>query len=658
MQSLSAVLTSFLLCFGCYAAEQDTGGSKTETRPATQAETKNTADTSVSETGSGTGAPVPVPGSNASGSKSEAENEQPESEPDEPQAGRRAGRGGHLSHIEIGKAQGDWLALLREHIPELSANAEPQNVNPAMLRKLRRDVSNILATEGYFSPTVDFDTQVSVSAGGTDRVIVNIEPGPRTIVQAVSLNFSGALADAAKAGQAEAVKRRDAIVSAWGLPQGAAFRDDEWSSAKNAATENLRADTYASATIVDSKATVDAENQSAALQLELDSGPPFTLGEVVLSGFVRYPPLLVDRYNPPRKGEKYSRARLLEFQRALQNSPYFSTVAVSVDPDPAKAENVPVEVNVVERRSRDLGFGVGYSTNTGYRSEVSYRDRDLLDKAWDMRSAVRLEQRRQLAYADVYLPPRDGGYLDSFGVLADRANVSGLLLTRTALGVKRTSTHGHLEQRLGFNLSRERAEPDGEDATYTNALVGTVGWTWRDVDDSFAPRKGQIYQLDFAISEKALISDQRFIRVYGKHQRWIPIGKQDGFVLRAEVGEVFSPSIDGVPEDYLFRIGGSNTVRGYSYQSIGINQGTAVTGGRVMTAASAEYVHWLKQSNWGSAVFMDVGGASDTWKNIDLKQGYGVGARYKTPAGPIALDLAYGKQARKVRLDFSIAIAF
>ncbi|HTD03940.1 autotransporter assembly complex protein TamA, partial [Undibacterium sp.] len=582
---------------------------------------------------------------------------EPANDPDAPADNAMRGRSGHLSHIEIGQAKGEWLALLREHIPEFATNSEAQNVNPAVLRKLRRDISSILATEGYFSPTINFDTQPAVRSGSNDRVLVNIEPGPRTAVQSVSLSFSGALAEAAKAGQAEAIKRQDAIVAAWGLPQGAPFREDAWSRAKNAAIESLRADTYASAAIVGSKASIDAESQQAVLQLELDSGPPFILGDIVLSGLVRYPAVLVDRYRPPQKGENYSRSRLLEFQRALQNSPYFSTVAVSVDPDPANAANVPVEVSVVERRSRDLGFGLGYSADTGFRSEVSYRDRNLLDKAWDLRSAVRLEQRRQLAYADVYLPPRDAGYLDSFGVLANRTDVSGLLVTRTAFGVKRTSTRGHLEQRLGINLARERDEPDGEAATFTKALVGTVGWTWRDVDDSFAPRKGQIYQLDFAVSEKALISDQRFYRVYGKHQRWIPVGKLDGFVLRAEVGQVFSPSIAGVPEDYLFRIGGSNTVRGYAYQSIGIDQGFAVTGGRVMTAASAEYVHWLQQSNWGGAVFIDAGGAADTWKDIALKQGYGVGARYKTPAGPVALDLAYGKQARKVRLDFSIAIA-
>ncbi|MFZ6646717.1 autotransporter assembly complex protein TamA [Undibacterium sp. TJN25] len=658
MRSVSVFLTSFLLCFGGHAAGQETGGGRTENTPGS-ALPAATAQTSGQAAMAGDiqppNVPLPAPVTRPDNEpRNDSDNDAAETDalPEKSRDG-----GGHLSRIEIGQANGDWLGLLREHIPEFASN-EPQNVNPAMLRKLRRDISNILSTEGYFSPTINFDTQPATRSGSNDRVLVNIEPGPRTTVQAVALTFHGELAEAAAAGKEEAIKRRDAIIAAWRLPQQSFFRDDEWAGAKSTAVESLRADTYASASISDSSAVVDAENHSAALQLDLNSGPPFKLGDIVLSGLQRYPPVLVDRYNPPRKGENYSRTRLLEFQRALQNSPYFTTVSVSVDPDPAKADGVPVEVNVVERRSRDLGFGVGYSTNTGFRGEVSYRDRDLLDKAWDMRSAVRLEQKRQLAYADIYLPPRDAGYLDSFGVLADRADVSGLLVTRTAFGIKRTSTRGHLEQRLGVNISRERAEPDGDVATFTKALVGTVGWTWRDVDDSFAPRKGRIYQLDFAVSEKALISDQRFIRVYGKHQRWIPVGKQDGFVLRAEVGQVFSPTIVGVPEDYLFRIGGSSTVRGYGYQSIGINQGTAVTGGRVMTAASAEYVHWLKQSNWGSAVFIDTGGAADTWKDVELKQGYGIGARYKTPAGPIALDLAYGKQVKKVRLDFSIAIAF
>ena len=131
----------------------------------------------------------------------------------------------------------------------------------------------------------------------------------------------------------------------------------------------------------------------------------------------------------------------------------------------------------------------------------------------------------------------------------------------------------------------------------------------------------------------------------------------DAVILRAEAGQVFASGDEGIPDDYLFRTGGSTTVRGYSYQSLGVQVPGAVLGGRVMAVASAEYVHWL-DSYWGAAVFTDTGNAAASWKDMKLFQSAGVGARYKTPAGPIALDLAYGKQSKKLRLDFSIAIAF
>ncbi|MET3139194.1 translocation and assembly module TamA [Undibacterium sp. GrIS 1.2] len=578
----------------------------------------------------------------------------------------------NLRRFQIGVAKGDWLALLTQHIPELSSDTDSQNVTPTLIRKLRQDIGNILATEGYFSPVITFDAGKDGQNGGSlfrggignlssnlssNVIRVNIDAGSRTTIQQVDLQFSGALEDAAKQGKVDAVKRRQALIADWRLPVGSVFRDEEWDKAKTDITESLRSDVYASASIINSNATIDADSQSGSLKVEIDSGPPFTLGDPVITGLQRYPPWLLDRYLPPKKGEPYSRSRLLEYQRALQNSAYFSAVAVSVDPDPSKADRVPVDVSVVERRPRDLAFGVGYSSNTGFRTEVSYRDRDLLDRAWDLRSAVRLEQRRQLAYADIYLPPRDNQFLDSFGVLLDKSNLAGLDQTRTAIGVKRTSTRGHLEQRLGLNLSREKVALDGEPQSVSKALVSSVGWTWRDVDDSFAPRKGQILQLDFAISEKALISDQRFIRTYAKYQQWIPVAKRDVLLLRAEIGQVLAPSIDGIPEDYLFRTGGSSTVRGYSYQSLGIQHPTGVTGGMVMGVASAEYVHWT-QANWGAAAFIDAGDAADDWNTYKVKQGFGVGGRYKTPAGPIALDLAYGKNIKKFRLDFSIAVAF
>lgn len=564
-----------------------------------------------------------------------------------------------LTSFQLGIAKGEWSGLIRQHVSELSSGAEAQSLTPGVLRKLRRQISSLLSTEGYFSPLITFKK----NTGNTNIVFVNIEAGARTTIQDLEIQFSGALEDAAKLGQGQALTRKESLIANWSLPNGAAFRDREWASAKNQLSENLRSDNYAAATILDSAAVIDADSHTASLRVAVDSGPSFVLGEINVSGLQRYPQSLLERFEPPKKGEAYSRTRLLEYQRALQNSSYFSTVAVSVDPDPLKADAVPIEVVVVERKARDLALGAGYSTNTGFRTELSYRDRNVLEKAWDLRSAVRLEQRRQLAYADIYLPPRQRDQLDSFGVLVDRLDVAGLLQNRSALGVKRTNNLGYFEQRMGLNLTLEKNQPDGERERFSRALVASFGWTWRDVDDQFAPRKGQIVQLDTAISEKALISDQRFFRLYGKLQRWIPFGKEDSVILRAEAGQMFSASLTGIPEDYLFRTGGSASVRGYRYQSLGIQHpasvqhSASVTGGRVMATASAEYVHWYG-SNLGSAAFVDMGDAADAWHNYHVKQGIGMGLRYKTPAGPLAFDLAYGKQSKKFRLDVSIAIAF
>jgi translocation and assembly module TamA len=578
---------------------------------------------------------------------------EPEEGEDEDEQDTALAASSTLIRFRIGQADGEWLELLQEHIPEFSKTSEAQSLTPGVLKRIRNAIAAILATEGYFSPVIRFEKGNQAAK----LIKVNIDAGQRSTVQSLSLRFSGGLADAANAGQTKEAGRRDSLIKSWSLPVGAVFRDDEWGRAKTKLLENLRDESYASAKMTDSSATIDADKHSAALLLEIDSGPPFMLGELNITGLQRYPPWLLERYAPPKKGEPYSRSRLLEYQRALQNSPYFSTVAVSVDTDTTKADAAPVEVSVIERRARDVAIGAGYSTNTGLRTELTYRDRHLFDRAWDLRSAVRIEQKRQLAYADIYLPPTDKNQLDSFGVLNDHSELSGLMTTRSAFGIKRTTTRNKLEQRLGLNLTFETSQLSGEAPGVTQALVASIGWTWRDVDNNFAPRKGQIVQFDLAVSDKLLLSDQRFVRSYGKYQRWIPVGVRDSVVLRGELGQVVSAGSEGIPEDYLFRTGGSTTVRGYAYQSLGVQHPSGVTGGRVLAVASAEYVHWLDAS-WGSAAFVDVGDAADTWNEYSGKSSYGVGARYMTPAGPIALDLAYATKSKKFGVEFSIAIAF
>ncbi len=574
----------------------------------------------------------------------------------------------NLSRFRLEKFDAELMALLEEHIAVFSRQAEAQIQTPGLLRKLQNDIEQILATEGYFSPQIKFDVldrdgadSGNANEGGQNLIQVSVSPNQRSSIKEVQIHFTGALEDAANAGKDSAIQRRENLIKAWTLSLEKPFRQDDWSKAKTHLMESLKSELYMGATWVDSRAEVDAENHSVSLILNLDSGAEFYFGDLQVTGLERYPLWLIDRFDPPKKGQAYTSRKLLEFQSALQNSAYFSTVGFNVEPDSSKAQALPIEVSLNERQARDLGLSLGESSNTGLHAEVTYRDRNFANQVWDLQSALRIEQKRQLAYAQIYLPPSDHHQLDSFGVLWDQSKIEGVTQARYAFGVLRTTTRGHVEQRLGGNFMQESVTENRDVTTQvhrkSHATVLSTGWTWRDVDDLLAPRSGHRLQLDFSGAHHSLLSNQSFIRAYTKYQQWFPIAKRDSLQLRFEAGRVFSSKIDGIPEDYLFRIGGSNSVRGYAYQSIGIRAGAAVLGGPVMGTASAEYLHWSSESI-GAAVFYDVGAVAPSLHSIQTQRGYGAGLRWKTPAGPVALDLAYGRQTKRFRLDFSIAFAF
>lgn len=541
-------------------------------------------------------------------------------------------------------------ALLARHLRIVQADAvlpELAADRSALARRTRREAADLLATEGYFAP------RIRLERSDTGPWTVTVEPGERARIDGVNIAFEGDLAGE----QGERAARREALRRAWSLQPGQPFRQAAWDAAKSQLLDAVSARDYAAARLSASRAEVDPETARVALSLTVDSGPPFTLGPLAVSGLRDLPADLVVRHSTLEPGESYDRDRLLAFQGTLQNAPQFASVIVDIERDPAQADGVPVRVEVSEAQPRRAGFGAGYSTNTGYRGELSYSDVNLLGRGWELYSGLRLEQRRQSLFADVFLPPVQARYRDSFGALVERSDLQGLRLTTQAVGVARATTRGSIDTQLALRYQHERRVPDGAPPSSSNTL--SANWTWlqRKVDDLLDPREGYVLEVQAGGGARALLSDQDFVRLYGRVVRYQPVRGRDVLILRAELGATLAPSRDGIPQDFLFRTGGAQTVRGYAYQSLGVSEGEATVGGRYMAVASAEYVHWFRP-DWAVAAFVDAGDAADNRQTLDAKLGYGAGVRWASPAGPLALDLAWGREARRLRLHFGIAIAF
>jgi len=530
-----------------------------------------------------------------------------------------------------------------------------ENERAIFMRRAQSEIPDLLATEGYFSSKVLLR---NVSKDGT--LELEVIPGPRTLVTEVNIEFRGDLSQP----QMPINERVKQLRAAWSLPPGTPFRAISWDEAKADLLARVARQDYAAARLVESNAQVDPSSNRATLHIVVDSGPRYLFGELRISGLERYEELLVTRYALFRPGQPYQRDLLLSFQTQLQNLPQFSSVIVNLDiahPDSGIDSNqgavtAPVNVQIVEAQSRKLSLGIGYSTNNGVRNEINYQSYNFLNQAWTLSGDLVFEQNRQTASVGLDTPPNPLGYHLTWTASGEKTQIQGLETRRDKFGVTRSRVLFGIETGIGMSWQQEQRLPLGGIRETDQALVFDWHWNRRRVDNPLFPMSGSLTELRLGGASRAMLSDQDFVRSYGRYQLWIPLAERDVVSLRIEGGYTASTSRLGIPQEYLFRVGGTQTVRGFAFQSLGFLEGNAVVGGRAMATSSAEYTHWF--SNWGAALFYDVGDAADTAPELHMSQGYGIGARWRSPVGPLALDFAHGKGQPDTRIHFSIAVAF
>ena len=525
------------------------------------------------------------------------------------------------------------------------------DITPEQLRaltdKVPKQAADLLAAEGYFSPQI----RVSLDAAAKPPLVkVQVQPGEATRVTGLDLQVNGP--DGQPDGKLAASLRKD-----WSLPDGEVFRSAAWETAKSNALLTLLTQRYPAAHIAQSQARVDPAQHAAALRLVLDTGAGYSFGPVQVEGLKRYPETIVQRLAPFQAGEPYAQSKLLEYQARLQGSGYFRSASVSAPLAEAQGTTLPVLVQVVEYLPQKLGLGVGYSSNTGARTQVDYENLNVLGRAWRFTSAFKLETLQQSLNAGLAFPRVPNGSRYSLSADVQHANIQGLTTRSLILGGQRQRLDGPIETVLSLQYITERQDVAGFGSTTAQALMPNYSWTRRRLDNPIDPRSGNLINAQMGGASKAILSDQNFIRLVLRGVQYVPLGTSNQLILRGEVGSVLSPSANGIPQEELFRAGGIGSVRGYAYQSLGVSEGDAIVGGRALLTASAEAVHWLTP-HWGASVFYDTGDAASSFRALKPVAGYGVGARWRSPAGVISIDLAYGQATQSFRLEFNAGVSF
>jgi translocation and assembly module TamA len=552
--------------------------------------------------------------------------------------------------VEI-DAPAEMARTLRQGLNLARWQDDPQ-MTPEQLRRLAeeavREARETAATEGYFSP----DVQLAIDERSEPWIVrLSVDPGARTQVGEVDIHFRG---PATEDEQARELLRR--VRSGWTLRRGQPFRQADWEAAKRAALRELSRWRYAGARVAHSRALVDPATRRANLLVEFDSGPPFRFGELRVSGVRRYSEALVENLSPFRAGDVYDRDQLLVYQRRLLESGYFVSVQADIDPAEGKPEASPVRIALIEAPTQHFEAGIGYSTDAGPRLELRYSDQDVRDSAWRFRSGLRLDDKIRNLQFDFDSPPRPGGRWNSFFARARETDIQNEATRELAVGVSHNWGAELAPSAIILSAHQEDQRVAGAVTDSRHAVYAGFRRSFRRTDDFIAPRSGYLAMVEIGGAPSAFAS-RAFLRGIVSGSFFIPNGRRGDILLRGQAGRVLADSREGIPTSFLFRTGGDQTVRGYAFESLGVPQGNAIVGGRRFVVASAEYTHWFGES-WGLAGFVDAGNAWDDGSEPHAALGVGVGARFRTPIGPIRADLAYGEQTGGFRLHFSVGYSF
>ncbi len=529
-----------------------------------------------------------------------------------------------------------------------------------LVDQVPEQVASLLATQGYFDPKTEvfeggkpLDLTNTTMLSDKPDLRVKVTLGERTVVQSAVLNVEGMIAE-------QDPKRVKALEFDWSLQEDEPFTQDEWSLSKTLLLRKIQADAYAAAKFSTTQASIEPEKKAAHLTATLNSGPYFTLGEPEVKGLNRYRTSVVTNANVIQVGEAYNRTKLLDYQKRLQDLPYFSSVLVDVGSDPNDAQLAPIRVQVVELPTQNFKGLVGYGTDLGVRANVQYNHFNVFKRGWVFDSKYDWQQKYREGRVSLATPQNKKHYQWSVVGKITQDRVEDYESDNLIFGVHRTRKLEHSSISYDLDYYHNKWGNTGN-FERRNALFAGVTWAKNKVDNPSSPRKGYAIEASFGGAARGVASTASFVRAYGRFRYFIPFKKEDSLVLRVEGGAVFTKNSPlDIPDPLLFFAGGSSSVRGYPYQSIGdtetIDEDNVLPTKYLMTA-SAEYTHWLNKS-WGAAVFYDVGTATNALNNVTIHHAVGAGVRWRSPVGPIHFDLAYGYPRKKLAPHISIGVLF
>lgn len=406
----------------------------------------------------------------------------------------------------------------------------------------------------------------------------------------------------------------------------------------------------------------DREARTVKISFNINESPRVFVERIDIGGNVRTLDKVVRREFELVEGDPFSRTKLAKSEQNVRNLDYFENVDVKTLPGSAPDKTV-LDVNVEEKSTGEISVGAGFSTTDGPLADFRLRERNFLGKGQDVSLAATIAGERtefDLGITEPYFLDRDlSAGIDLFHITRNQQDASSFDQRRTGGGVRlgyplsekwRQTLRYRIEQNEITNVDSDASRyiQDQEGDRLTSAFSQRL--TYEDLDSRIFPTDGLTGWLDAEVA--GLGGDAEYVSGKLGTSYYYPVAKNWTFNVLGEIGAIASYGNEDVKINERYFLGG-NSLRGFAKAGVGPRDLTTndSLGGNTFYRASAELIFPIgfpEDMGVAGHAFTDIGSLwglddsnlSNVADDSSLRGAAGVGFSWRSPMGPIRVDLA------------------
>jgi outer membrane protein insertion porin family len=408
----------------------------------------------------------------------------------------------------------------------------------------------------------------------------------------------------------------------------------------------------------------DRENKVINVTYDIQEGPRVYVERIDITGNLRTLDKVIRREFKLVEGDAFNTAKLRRSRQRIKDLNFFERAEVTNVPSETAPDRTVIKVDVQEKSTGELSFGVGWSTIAGPLVEVSMRERNLLGRGQDVRASASIGTRQNQAvfsFTEPYFLDRQvSAGFDVFATTRKLQNESSYDANSMGAALRTGyQINENLRQDWKYTLKRDQVENVSSDAsTFIREQMGTAVlssiqqtllWDYRD--SKIEPTEGYYIRVNNEVA--GLGGSQKFVRNNIGAGQYFPLAEQVVLGLTGNAGIItgFGDEKIRITERYFL---GGDTLRGFANAGVSPRDKSTedALGGLWQYSGSAQVKFPLglpEELGFGGQVFSDFGSIGNTedytGNNINqsnsIRVSIGAGVTWKSPMGPVAVDIGF-----------------